>query len=90
MKEGLEKERRKQYALISKRLHFSIALLVSIAFAALYWSSNSVSIRTGGAGLLSKMGTGVDRGERRSKLAKMCGHPLWMIPYVRRFLIFLE
>ena len=54
----------------SKSSHFSIA------FVALYLSSNLVPART--EGLLSKKRTGLDCKYGFESLGKMCGHPLWM------------
>ena len=52
-------------------MFFSKSFYFSIVFAALYLSSKSVSGRTGGGRrLLSKMGTGVERGREGLKTSE--------------------
>ena len=37
----------------------------------------------GGGRRVSQMQTAADKGEGGQKSLKMCGHPLWMVPYRR-------
>ena len=53
-----------------------------MVIAALYFSSNSVSARTGGGVAKQKSdGRGLEEGGEL-KIGKMCGHPLWMTFYL--------
>ena len=63
-------------------MSFSVSFYFPIAFAALYFSSNSVSVWREEGGVVKqktdRRGQGVVGG---CKLAKMCIHTSWVTPY---------